>query len=138
MAKTGYVVGFHFRNGEVALIAKNRPDWQRGRLNGIGGHIEVGETPLEAMSREFQEEAGVRGQLNWRQFCLVYGDSYELYCFASQYSGEPIRTMTDETVGWYSIDHLPDNILSNLRWLIPMANYEQDISATVHHPSDRC
>jgi hypothetical protein len=33
------VAGFLFRNNdtEVALIRKNKPDWQKGKLNGIGG-----------------------------------------------------------------------------------------------------
>ena len=38
---TEYVVGFMLSiDGEdVALIRKERPAWQKGRLNGIGGHI---------------------------------------------------------------------------------------------------
>ena len=58
-----YVVGFLFDedarryhktgHGNVVLIEKNRPAWQAGRLNGVGGHIEIGETPDEAISREF-------------------------------------------------------------------------------------
>jgi hypothetical protein len=37
-----YVVGFAFdTDGRVALIRKNRPEWQAGRLNGIGGHVEA-------------------------------------------------------------------------------------------------
>ena len=53
-----YEVGFEFTasNDLVLLIRKNRPEWQKGKLNGIGGHIKVGETPLEAMRREFEEE----------------------------------------------------------------------------------
>jgi hypothetical protein len=36
-----YVVGFLFRNNlsEVALIKKDRPAWQAGHLNGIGGKL---------------------------------------------------------------------------------------------------
>lgn len=40
----------------VLLIQKARPDWQAGFLNGIGGRIEPGETPQEAMGREAREE----------------------------------------------------------------------------------
>ena len=40
---TEYVVGFAFdkKRENVALIQKNRPPWQKGKLNGIGGHIEA-------------------------------------------------------------------------------------------------
>lgn len=43
----------------VWLIKKNKPEWQKGCLNGIGGKIESGESPIEAMIREIKEEAGV-------------------------------------------------------------------------------
>ena len=60
---TDYVVGFAFNSTQnfnsVVLINKNRPDWQAGKYNGIGGHIEPGETTYEAITREFDEEAGV-------------------------------------------------------------------------------
>lgn len=93
-----YVVGFLFDGrGNVALIRKNRPDWQKGRLNGIGGHIEPGETPEEAIVREFREEAGAT--VTWRQFCRVYGDDYQVFYFSSHDPGD-IHTMTDEEVRW--------------------------------------
>lgn len=55
-----YVLGFMFNEDEskVLLVHKNRPTWQAGKLNGIGGKIEAGETPLQAMEREFMEETG--------------------------------------------------------------------------------
>jgi 8-oxo-dGTP diphosphatase len=42
-----YVVGFLFNEGKtkVVLIKKNRPDWQKGYFNGVGGKIEGDETP---------------------------------------------------------------------------------------------
>jgi 8-oxo-dGTP diphosphatase len=54
-----WVVGFVFKNrDEVTLVMKNRPEWQKGKLNGVGGKIEAGETSAQAMRREFKEEAG--------------------------------------------------------------------------------
>lgn len=55
-----YVLGIMFSEDEkkVLTIWKNRPSWQAGKLNGIGGKIEAGESPLEAMHREFIEETG--------------------------------------------------------------------------------
>ncbi len=37
-----YVAGLMFSKDEkyVALVIKNKPDWQKGLLNGIGGKIE--------------------------------------------------------------------------------------------------
>mgnify|MGYP002715664186 CR=1 FL=1 len=44
--KPRFVAGFAFSadGGKVALVRKNRPRWQRGRLNAIGGSIEAGES----------------------------------------------------------------------------------------------
>ena len=55
-----YVLGFMFNEAEskVLLVWKNRPAWQAGKLNGVGGKIEAGETPVQAMNREFAEETG--------------------------------------------------------------------------------
>lgn len=47
----------------VLVIEKNRPAWQVGKLNFPGGKIEDGETPEEAIVREFREETGVETDL---------------------------------------------------------------------------
>ncbi|KKN15175.1 hypothetical protein LCGC14_0988640 [marine sediment metagenome] len=122
--KKQYVIGFLFRSDEVALIQKNRPDWQIGKLNGIGGHIEQGETPLEAMKREFNEEAGELID-KWEHFCTMNYPEADIYCF--RLFGEyKIESKTDEVVSWYSIKDIPDNVIPNLHWLIPLAHYDDD------------
>jgi len=54
---TQYVAGFLFDETleNVVLIRKNRPKWQAGKLNGVGGHVEARETSIETMHREFKE-----------------------------------------------------------------------------------
>ncbi len=65
---------------QVALITKNKPSWQANKLNGIGGKIESGETPSEAMAREFEEETGVITSPNeWVKFVVLIRQSiYEV------------------------------------------------------------
>jgi len=41
----------------VALIRKDRPDWQAGLFNFIGGKVNDGEAPWDAAIRECLEEA---------------------------------------------------------------------------------
>ena len=91
-----YVAGFLFdvQGSHVALIEKQRPNWQKGQLTGIGGHIEKhtaecifhnpppcdiqnfepcncsGETPDQAMRREFKEETGVDID-RWMEYVVV-------------------------------------------------------------------
>lgn len=121
---TRYVAGFAFEGNTVALIEKQRPDWQKGRLNGIGGHIEPGETTVQAMVREFEEETG-RGtsESEWMPFAVLTGDGFEVTFFRSfQAFLEELRSMTDEKVIVTSAKSVNVfNAIPNLTWLIPMA-----------------
>lgn len=127
-----YVVGFMFDDlGErVLLIRKNRPDWQAGKANGVGGKIEEGEMPLAAMTREFEEETGVKTDTTmWDCFALMSGfdfHDFEIYFFRA-FNTELIFdaiTVTDEVIGRFWVAALPEHV-PNLRWLIPMALEKQ-------------
>jgi 8-oxo-dGTP pyrophosphatase MutT (NUDIX family) len=72
-----YVAGFMFdvANKQVALIRKTKPAWQAGKLNGIGGKIEDGESPEAAMVREFLEETGCNTDRDdWSHFASLSED----------------------------------------------------------------
>jgi 8-oxo-dGTP diphosphatase len=129
---TEYVTGFCFdaSSNNVLLIKKNRPEWQKGRLNGIGGKIEPGETPMQAMLREFEEECGNNSRdLLWRQFaCRMYtsGNFVNFFYAYATHMFEPIQ-MTDEYVMWVNMDGpiFTSLGLDNLAWLIPHAKQLQ-------------
>jgi 8-oxo-dGTP diphosphatase len=125
-----YVLGFCFNEDltKVVLIQKNRPEWQAGRLNGIGGHIEDGETPRMAMYREYREEADWNSQLSWVPFGRLRGNDWEVYLFWDVSDKMPAaRKPTSEgVVGVHKISAVlgkPKGAvpLPNLRYLIPMA-----------------
>lgn len=143
-----YVVGFLFaeRSGLVALVRKNRPDWQAGRLNGVGGKIETvpdahggtrPETPAEAMRREFREEAGLDLE-GWEHFATIeepgnratYGRGriffFRLFVDEDTFGG--LRTMTDEPIETHmaTATRLAGDLLPNLTWLLPLAGYRND------------
>ena len=121
-----YVTGFMYSVDQkrVVLIEKINPEWQRGRLNGVGGKIEKDETPEVAMSREFEEETGVPTVPEaWKVFAVITGSQkYKVY-FLHTLSDDfvNVRTVEEEKVGIYAVDDLPHNVLHNLRWLIPMS-----------------
>ncbi len=121
---TDYVLGFMHQGPRVALIRKNKPLWQKGRLNGIGGKIENGETPLEAMSREFYEEAGV--WTGWRHFLNITWPEGKVYCFETIGDLSILKTMEEEQIEIHYADRLNDDILPNLKWMIPLAMYAED------------
>lgn len=129
---TEYVVGFLRGNNvaRVVLIEKCRPEWQKGQLNGVGGHIETGETPLAAMQREFHEETGLHIN-DWELGVVMTGGTWQVYFFSAWGPGQDARTKTDETVRHVPCLPLPLNVIPNLRWLIPLC-FDSDIRKPVY------
>ena len=129
------VLGFAFsRFGSVVLlIRKSRPEWQAGKLNGIGGKIEPGETPLDAMVREFREETGLStSPEHWRPFLRYVPGEHgtAIHCFST--AAVPLseaRQVTDEEVRTGNIGDLlgsgNSGLVPSVRWLLPMARFSQ-------------
>lgn len=118
-----YVTGFLFSEDfrKMAMVHKQRPDWQKGKLNGIGGKIEPDETPYEAMRREFREEAGLDID-SWVRFNILVGDEHTVNYFYAIGDPEQCQTMTDEPIKVVHLRDLDDlAIIPNLYWIVPMA-----------------
>jgi len=77
------------------------------------------------MSREFYEETGLYiGNILWYEFCEMNGSSFRVNVFTHQVNDEQfnkITTETDEEIIKVDVNRLPDNVLFNLKWLIPIA-----------------
>ncbi len=117
-----YVAGFMYSEDEtqVALIRKIKPLWQAGSLNGIGGKIERGEFPYDAMVREFEEETGCK-DYKWSEFCRLSGDNYVVYFFSSKGDLSLLESKEEEQVEIHNIKDIFDlQVIPNLRWLIPL------------------
>ena len=119
-----WVLAFAYVGTRVLLIRKKRPWWQAGLLNGVGGKIEEGETPLQAMRREFQEETGVDvpdqhwfefGRLSWKD------EKVDVVLFRTfNVATLDATSTTDERVGWYESSPMPPGCFDNLYWLVPL------------------
>lgn len=138
---TTYVLGFYFRGPagieEVALIRKNRPHWQAGKLNGIGGKVEEDDdSNAHAMVREFYEEAKLNTNLSdWRKFGELHHDGNLVHLFMSrpQSAGAlALLSGTDEEVQWYPVHLLHQlPVMANLHWMIPMALDKDQVTAVI-------
>jgi 8-oxo-dGTP diphosphatase len=121
-----YTVGFIFTPGfeQVLLVHKNRPEWQKGLLNGVGGKIEEGEESVDCMVREVREETKLETQAkDWHFYAKIQNAERFVDFYACIYSGNitDAQTTTDEPVAWFPVSALPENVIFNLRWLIPLA-----------------
>lgn len=133
--RTQYVAGFLFEGDNVALIRKLRPAWQKGKLNGIGGHIELGEIPPQAMVREFEEETSVKTTATqWWPFAVLSGENHVVHFFASYGILTELKSTTDEEVVVIPISEVTvTNAIPNLTWLIPMSKEVTGSSVYTYH-----
>lgn len=138
-----YVCGFMFDNAlnKVVLIHKNKPEWQKGKVNGVGGKMEVVryanttderpilEEPDVAMAREFREETGYNTEPHeWTLFRserFQNGVIVHFLMATGRLREDLIQSMTDERVVVYDVDFVLGgwrvNLMYNLPYLIEMA-----------------
>lgn len=120
-----YVAGFLFSVDmkRVALIRKTKPEWQSGKLNGIGGKVEAGEGPNEAMVREFREEAGASIEI-WENTIILEGDGFRVFFYVS-YAEDSIldglQSMTEEKIEIIDVASIGHDVIPNLHWIIPLS-----------------
>ena len=131
-----YACGFLFSpdRTRVLLIRKRRPAWQAGKLNGLGGKLEPGESPLEAMRREFREEAGLDVP-DWQEVLTLTGPddadtgrAWRGHFFRAFGDPAAARPMTDEQLEIHPLEALPQEIIPNLRWMIPLMLDDEPIT----------
>lgn len=133
-----WVVGFLMDEDaeRVILVRKNRPEWQAGKLNGVGGKVEPGENLFRAMEREFNEEAGVVVPARrWRQFAKLTWEEGIVHFFRQFVPMNVLDncwTRTDESIEVHRICTLGepgpgrDCVVPNLLWLVPLAAHRHD------------
>lgn len=111
----------------VLLVHKNKPAWQKGRLNLVGGKVEKGETPEDAAVRELKEETGLE-PINKPVLCgEILGLDCVIHCFTvdvDEYSARRLRPRDEEseTVEWFTWQDAREDhrLIPNLRVIIPL------------------
>jgi 8-oxo-dGTP diphosphatase len=134
-----YCLGFLFSKSRdrVVLIKKTKPDWQAGKLNGIGGKIEDNESSVEAMVREFAEETGLHvpeeawtrvGDCRFDYHRDDGGTTVHIFAAVGDWLTQvPRRDCSEGKVGWIFWDSNTERtIMPNLRWLVPLCRIALD------------
>ena len=112
------VVHLHVFNSQVELYLQKRPEWkdiQPGKWDtAVGGHVDFGESPREALNREVREELGIT------DFEPVFVDKYVfesrrerelVYVNRTTYDG-PVCPSQDELAGgrFWTMQEIKDAI----------------------------
>lgn len=103
---------FVVREGRILLIHKKR-GIGAGKVNGPGGKFEPGESALECVLRETEEELGIRvldaterGEVSFSFLC---GSIPEIHChvfMGSTFDGEPHET-AEALPEWTAVEEIP-------------------------------
>jgi 8-oxo-dGTP diphosphatase len=142
--KFNYTCGFLFRDNKVLLVEKNRPRWQEGLLNGIGGKVDPFETFDDGMRREFFEETGLDVGKVFSMFAIEHGIDYACFFYKAQWPPDslwqtPPWNDIGESLMWVDVGHIHDSraVVGDLKWLIPLALDPRRLSrVSVYSPLD--
>jgi len=112
------VVHLHVFNSRGEVYLQKRPEWkdiQPGKWDtAVGGHIDYGETPEEALLREVREELGIEAFTPERVGMYVFESKREselVYVHRTTYDG-PVRPSAEELDGgrFWTIREIRDSI----------------------------
>jgi len=137
-----YVCSFLFSpdRARVVLIRKNRPAWQAGKLNGVGGKIEPGESPRQAARREFREETGLDLPESAFEHVLTLrghddfgsGHPWAGHFFRACHDLSTVRSTTDEPIEIHPVRPWPPDTIPNLRWMIELMLDDEVVRGFYH------
>ena len=112
------VCGVLVRSDQVLLVHRNGTRiWAPNRWDAPGGHVEPGETDLEALSRELREELGIEVAAEHAHYVArVTGATFDLRVFeVEDWIGEPENRALEEhdALGWFAESELFDLEISD-------------------------
>lgn len=134
--KKRYACVFARWEENVVLVRKTHPDWQHGRLNGVGGECNEGEEPIAAAAREFTEETRIGAPDDLREFCVLEDSEVIVHFFVGSLPAQSdiasmLPSVNDKgealelcEIAYHDFTD-PDDVIDNLSWLIPMAFYDK-------------
>lgn len=114
------------RSGDEVLLLRGAPGkrlWA-GRYNGIGGHVERGEDPLQAARREIREETGLdMADLRLAgivHVCLSQGPGVLLFVFTGEVPSREVVPSAEGTPEWVLPEAVADlPVVEDLPLLLP-------------------
>ena len=113
---------FFFRENKILLLRRFNTGFRDGEYSVPAGHLEGGETVMEAAAREGEEEAGVKIELSDMTFSTVMhriedDERVDFFVVAHKWEGEPFNAEPDkcDDLQWVNINDLPANMVPYVR-----------------------
>ncbi len=113
---------------DIVLIEKQKPSWQKDKLNFVGGKLEFGESYQECAQREFYEETGVHLKINEFQLLAKVQRKDMFYMEVFQVESDLVlqaKTMEEEKIIIMKENEFlrlrNHQMIENLHWLYGMA-----------------
>jgi 8-oxo-dGTP diphosphatase len=113
---------FFFRGTQVLLLRRFNTGYADGQYSVPAGHLDGGETVIDAARREALEEVGVQIDPQDVQFSSVLhrlnGDErVDFFLRIVQWDGEPLNCEPDkcDELLWVNMDDLPSNTIPYIR-----------------------
>jgi 8-oxo-dGTP diphosphatase len=122
----GRTICFLFNKHQVLLIkgSENRKRWA-GLYNGIGGHVEKGESIMECARRELSEEAGVDGaELDLVSIITIDNGNNPgicLFVYRGEYDGDVSEGSDEGSIEWVDMANIENlQVVQDLPGLLGM------------------
>lgn len=105
----------------MTLLARRQGSHASGMWGSMGGHVEFGETPVQACIREAREELGIEiGNLTFVSCTNILRDGkhyVDVSFTAELVAGEPAIREPHKIleIGWFPLDSLPSPLFDPVR-----------------------
>lgn len=110
------------KNSKILLLKRKNTGWMDGYYSLIAGHLEEGEKVAETMSREAEEEAGIRIEPSCLRVVHVMHrksnvEYIDFFLTADSWEGEIVNRepYKCEELAWFSLNNLPKNTVPHVR-----------------------
>ena len=113
---------FFFRDDHVLLLRRFNTGWEDGKYSVPAGHVEIGETVIQATIREAREEIGV--QLEHQDIEVVHvmnrkseEERIDFFLVVKRWTGEIVNNEPNkcDELSWYPLTALPSNVIPYVR-----------------------
>jgi 8-oxo-dGTP diphosphatase len=114
-----------FREGQILLSRRFNTGYADGQYSVPAGHLDGGETVMDAAAREAEEEVGIKLEADDMTFSTVMhrmegnkeDERVDFFVHVHQWQGEPFNAEPDkcDDLCWVDVHQLPVNVVPYVR-----------------------